>query len=75
MTTALDAAWNALASNASELALPENAPATRALLACRIIARASGGEMNYGRLLMHALEGLVSADRSKSEAPVPASAD
>lgn len=73
MTTALDAAWNALRCNTSELVLPENAVATRALLARRIIAHARGGEMNYGRLLMHALDGLVSSDRYKSLERSPAS--
>jgi hypothetical protein len=59
MTTVLDAAWNVLRCNSSETTQPENIEATRALLAKRIIAHACGGEMNYGRLLMHALDGLV----------------
>jgi hypothetical protein len=63
LETVLEAAWNALRCQTSELASPDNAAATRILLARRILARAREGEMNYGRLLMHALDGLVGAEQ------------
>jgi hypothetical protein len=68
MKTVLDAAWNVLRCNAIESALPERAAATRTLLARRIIARACAGEMSYGRLLMHALDGFIGPEPQATDA-------
>ncbi len=60
MQTALDAAWNALHCNGSELAESARRLPTRTLLATRIFQGARAGERNYGPLLLKALEGLLS---------------
>ncbi len=60
MQTALDAAWNALHCDGSELAEGARRLPTRTLLATRIFERARAGETKYGPLLREALEGLLS---------------
>lgn len=59
MHTALEAACSVLRCNDSDLVSKPQSHATRLMLAQRILARACLGDVNYGRLLMVALDGLL----------------